>query len=89
VDPEVEVDPEIVDVLAVAPVEAVAVPGMVYALTTPAIPTAAIALTATPAVSRLSIRSAASRARILGSFALLLSMVFIVAQVAGSFLCAT
>ena len=79
-------DPEIVDVLAVAPVEAVVVPGMVYALTALTIPTAEIALMATPAVTRLSIRIAASRARILGSFVLLLSMVVIVARVAGPYL---
>ena len=88
-DPVFEVAPEMVDVLAVAPVDAEAVPGMVYALTTLAIPTAVIALTATPADSRLSIRIAASRARILGSFVLLLPIVFIMSRVAGCFLWTT
>jgi hypothetical protein len=70
-----------VEVLAVAPDE-VATPGMLYALTAVATPTAAMARSATPAVSRLSIRVAASRARILGSFEMLLCMVLILARVA-------
>jgi hypothetical protein len=69
-------------VLAVAPEVVETTPGMVYALTALTTPTAVIALTATPAVSRLSIRAAASRARILGSFVILSSMVLIVAPFA-------
>lgn len=71
----VEVDPDDVEVLATAPDEVVVVPGIVYALTAPKRPTPAIAPKARPAVIRLSILVAASRARILLSFMLSLSTI--------------
>jgi hypothetical protein len=88
VDP-VEVEPVEVEVLAVAPDEAETVPGIVYALSTPSNPTPATAPNATPAVSRLSIRAAASRARILVSvvpFAMSGSMVLTMARASECFL---
>lgn len=62
-----ELEDVLEDVVALAVVDAVLdeVPGMVYALTVPSRPTPATALKATPAVSRLSRRIAASRACIL------------------------
>jgi hypothetical protein len=62
-----DVVPEDVAVAAVAPDEVVAVPGIVYALTAPRMQTPAIAPKARPAVSRLSVLVAMSRARILVS----------------------
>jgi hypothetical protein len=84
-----EVDPDEVEVLAVAPDDSEARPGIVYALTTPSRPTPATAPNATPAVMRLSILAAASRARILVSFVPLLvsvSMVLTMAQASERFL---
>jgi hypothetical protein len=75
VDPEVEVDPDEVEADAVVPPVVDADPGSVCALTPLSTPTPAIALKATPAVSRFSIRFAASRARILVVFAIVFSMV--------------
>ena len=71
--------PVLVDVLAVAPEETVAAPGMVYALTVPRMPTPAMAPNARPAVRRFSILVAASRVRILLSVILSLSMISTVA----------
>jgi hypothetical protein len=71
----VEVDPDEVDVLAVAPDESETMPGIVYALTTPSRPTPATAPNATPAVTRLSNRAAASRAWILASLVLFVALV--------------
>jgi hypothetical protein len=56
-------------------VEVLAVPGTVYAPIAPSRPTPTTALTAAPAVSRLSRRIAASRARTLSWIVFLLSMV--------------
>jgi hypothetical protein len=78
VDPGVEAEPEVVETEAVAPVETV--PGIVYALSVPRRPTPAIAPKARLAVSRLSIRFASSRARILVSFILSVSMFVILAR---------
>jgi hypothetical protein len=50
------------DVVAVLAVELPAVPGIVWALTAPSMPTPTSALTAAPVVSRLRRRMAASRA---------------------------
>jgi len=61
-----------VEVLAV---EVLAVPGIVCALIAPSNPTPTTALTAAPAVSRLSTRIAASRARTLSWIVSLISMV--------------
>jgi hypothetical protein len=61
-----------VEVVVLALCEVVVMPGMVEALTAPNTPTPASAPTAAPVVSRLSWRSAASRARIL--FWMLVSM---------------
>jgi hypothetical protein len=72
---DVEVVPDDVEVLALAPVEVVAVPGMVYALTAPRRPTPATAPKARPAVRRLSILVAASRAWILVPFIFSFSMI--------------
>ena len=71
----VEVVPEAVDVLAVAPEEVAAVPGIVLALTAPRMPTPAMAPNASPAVRRLSILVAASRAWILLSGMFSFSMI--------------
>ena len=70
-DELVEVDEEVVDVLAVAPL---AVPGIVWALMAPRTPTPTSALTAAPVVSRLRRRMAASRARTLSWIVSLISM---------------
>lgn len=86
---EVELDPEEVEVLVVAPRVEDTTPGIVYALTAATRPTPAIAPMATLAVIRLSIRIAASRARILLSFAWSSSMVPTMAGAAGCFLCET
>jgi hypothetical protein len=71
----VEVVPEDVAVLAVAPEEVAAVPGIVYALTAPRRPTPATAPKASPAVKRLSVLVAASRARIRLSVVFSFSMI--------------
>jgi hypothetical protein len=71
---DVEVVPEDVAVLAVAPEDVAAVPGIVYALTAPRRPTPATAPKASPAVRRLSVLVAASRARIRLSEMFLFSM---------------
>lgn len=76
----VEVEMEDVEALAVAPDDVAAVPGIVYALTAPRRPTPAIAPKASPAVIRLSILVAASRARILLSVMSPFSMVLTVAD---------
>jgi hypothetical protein len=79
--PEVdEVLPELVGVLAVAPEEVAVLPGMVDALTVPRMPTPARAQNASPAVRRFSILVAASRAWILLSVVLPLSMTPTVAR---------
>lgn len=72
--------------LAVAPCVYDTIPGIVYALTAPRTATPVIALIPTPAVSRLSIRVAALRARILVSVVLSVSMVLTVAPGAESYL---
>jgi len=71
----VEVEPDDVVVLAVAPVELVVVPGIVYALTAPRSPTPATAPKANPAVRRLSVLVARSRAWIRLSVMLSFSMI--------------
>jgi hypothetical protein len=63
--PAVELDEVELVVAVLAVCEVAVVPGMVDALTAPSTPTPASAPTATPVVSRLSRRKAASRARIL------------------------
>jgi hypothetical protein len=63
--PVVALDDDEVEVAVLAVCEVVEVPGMVDALTAPSTPTPASAPTATLVVSRLSMRIAASRARIL------------------------
>jgi hypothetical protein len=83
---EVDVVPEDVPVVAVAPVEVAAVPGIVYALTAPRMPTPAIAPNAMPAVRRLRVLVAASRARILESVMFSFSMIPTMACCTGCFL---
>ena len=83
---DVEVVPEDVAVLAVAPEDVAAVPGIVYALTAPRRPTPATAPKASPAVRRLSVLVAASRARIRLSVMFLFSMIPTLPRRAGRFL---
>lgn len=65
-EPEEELELDVAVVLEAAAVdEVVAVPGIVLALTAPRMPTPATAAKAAPAVRRLSMDSALSRARIL------------------------
>ena len=59
---EVALEAVLLEAVAVVVDEVGVVPGMVWALTTPNKPTPAIALKATPVVSRFSKRIAASRA---------------------------
>jgi hypothetical protein len=68
----VEEDEDAVEVLAVA---LLAVPGIVWALTAPSMPTPTSALTAAPVVSRLRRRMAALRARTLSWIVCSISMV--------------
>jgi hypothetical protein len=70
----VEDDDDVVEV-DVLELDVLAVPGMVCALIAPSKPTPTTALTAAPAVSRLSRRIAASRARTLSWIVSLVSMV--------------
>jgi hypothetical protein len=64
-EPEDELELEVAVVLEAAAVDEAAVPGIVLALTAPRMPTPATAAKAAPAVRRLSMDSALSRARIL------------------------
>jgi hypothetical protein len=82
----VDVVPEDVAVLAMAPDEVAAVPGFVYALAAPRMPTPAIAPKARPAVRRLSVLVAASRARILVSVVFSFSMIPTMACCTGCYL---
>jgi hypothetical protein len=75
--PVVELDEVELEVAVLAVCDVVVAPGIVYALTAPSTPTPASAPAATPVVSRLSMRNAASRARSL--FWVLLSMGVMVA----------
>ena len=70
----VELDEAAAVLVAVPDDEEAAVPGMVSALMVPKMPTPATAANATPAVSRLSIASALSRAQILASEGFVCSM---------------
>jgi hypothetical protein len=85
---EVDVDPVDVDVEPEGVVACVVdeTPGIVLALTAPSRPTPAIAPKTRPAVSRLSIRVAASRARILVAVVVSISMVLRLPRGTGSFL---